>query len=65
MHYLKKKKVRNYVMYFISRSLSYVTTLACFAFVLLTLLFYIVDVKAWWSGAPFFYPGEILYIIMV
>lgn len=52
-------------MYFISRSLSYVTTLACFAFVLLTLLFYIVDVKAWWSGAPFFYPGEILYIIMV
>uniref|UniRef100_A0A1A8HJZ3 Heparan-alpha-glucosaminide N-acetyltransferase n=3 Tax=Nothobranchius korthausae TaxID=1143690 RepID=A0A1A8HJZ3_9TELE len=38
-------------------SLSYVTTLACFAFVLLVLLFYTVDVKRWWSGAPFCYPG--------
>ncbi|XP_054634509.1 heparan-alpha-glucosaminide N-acetyltransferase isoform X2 [Dunckerocampus dactyliophorus] len=38
-------------------SLSYVTTLACFAFVLLVLVYYSVDVKNWWSGAPFFYPG--------
>lgn len=38
-------------------SLSYVTTLACFAFVLLALVYYIVDVKKWWSGAPFYYPG--------
>ncbi|XP_047189793.1 heparan-alpha-glucosaminide N-acetyltransferase isoform X2 [Scophthalmus maximus] len=38
-------------------SLSYVTTLACFAFVLLVLLYYTVDVKRWWSGAPFYYPG--------
>ncbi|XP_049575666.1 heparan-alpha-glucosaminide N-acetyltransferase isoform X1 [Syngnathus scovelli] len=38
-------------------SLSYVTTLACFAFVLLVLIYYTVDVKKWWSGAPFFYPG--------
>uniref|UniRef100_A0A8C6LFM1 Heparan-alpha-glucosaminide N-acetyltransferase n=1 Tax=Nothobranchius furzeri TaxID=105023 RepID=A0A8C6LFM1_NOTFU len=38
-------------------SLSYVTTLACFAFVLLVLLYYTVDVKRWWSGAPFCYPG--------
>uniref|UniRef100_A0A8C5HYQ2 Heparan-alpha-glucosaminide N-acetyltransferase n=1 Tax=Gouania willdenowi TaxID=441366 RepID=A0A8C5HYQ2_GOUWI len=38
-------------------SLSFVTTLACFAFVLLALIYYIVDVKKWWSGAPFFYPG--------
>ncbi|XP_026160123.1 heparan-alpha-glucosaminide N-acetyltransferase isoform X2 [Mastacembelus armatus] len=38
-------------------SLSYVTTLACFAFVLLVLIYYIVDVKKWWSGAPFYYPG--------
>lgn len=41
-----------------SRSLSYVTTLACFAFVLLALMYYTVDVKKWWSGKPFFYPGE-------
>ncbi|CAN9510449.1 unnamed protein product [Ophioblennius macclurei] len=38
-------------------SLSYVTTLACFAFVLLALVYYTVDVKKWWSGAPFYYPG--------
>ncbi|XP_034387135.1 heparan-alpha-glucosaminide N-acetyltransferase isoform X1 [Cyclopterus lumpus] len=38
-------------------SLSYVTTLACFAFVLLVLVYYTVDVKRWWSGAPFYYPG--------
>ncbi|XP_040892933.1 heparan-alpha-glucosaminide N-acetyltransferase isoform X2 [Toxotes jaculatrix] len=38
-------------------SLSYVTTLACFAFVLLVMIYYTVDVKKWWSGAPFYYPG--------
>ncbi|XP_034043397.1 heparan-alpha-glucosaminide N-acetyltransferase isoform X2 [Thalassophryne amazonica] len=38
-------------------SLSYVTTLACFAFVLLVLVYYTVDVKKWWTGAPFYYPG--------
>ncbi|KAJ3614851.1 hypothetical protein NHX12_018421 [Muraenolepis orangiensis] len=38
-------------------SLSYVTTLACFAFVVLLLFYYIVDVHRGWSGAPFYYPG--------
>ncbi|XP_063075702.1 heparan-alpha-glucosaminide N-acetyltransferase [Engraulis encrasicolus] len=38
-------------------SLSYVTTLSCFAFIALALVYYFVDVKRWWSGAPFFYPG--------
>ncbi|XP_052402417.1 heparan-alpha-glucosaminide N-acetyltransferase isoform X1 [Carassius gibelio] len=38
-------------------SLSYVTTLSCFAFVALVVFYYLVDVKKWWSGAPFFYPG--------
>ncbi|KAG7283048.1 hypothetical protein CRUP_012941 [Coryphaenoides rupestris] len=38
-------------------SLSYVTTLACFAFVALLLVYYVVDVQRWWSGAPFYYPG--------
>ncbi|CAI5789709.1 Hypothetical predicted protein [Podarcis lilfordi] len=38
-------------------SISYVTTLSCFAFVLLLLVYYLVDVKKVWSGAPFFYPG--------
>ncbi|XP_073323577.1 heparan-alpha-glucosaminide N-acetyltransferase isoform X2 [Pagrus major] len=38
-------------------SLSYVTTLACFAYVLLVVVYYTVDVKKWWSGAPFYYPG--------
>ncbi|XP_028921273.1 heparan-alpha-glucosaminide N-acetyltransferase isoform X1 [Ornithorhynchus anatinus] len=38
-------------------SISYVTTLSCFAFVALLLIYYFVDVKRLWSGAPFFYPG--------
>ncbi|KFZ66804.1 Heparan-alpha-glucosaminide N-acetyltransferase [Podiceps cristatus] len=38
-------------------SVSYVTTLSCFAFILLLLIYYLVDVKRLWSGAPFFYPG--------
>ncbi|XP_062987748.1 heparan-alpha-glucosaminide N-acetyltransferase [Elgaria multicarinata webbii] len=38
-------------------SISYVTTLSSFAFVLLLLIYYLVDVKKVWSGAPFFYPG--------
>lgn len=42
------------------RSLSYVTTLSCFAFVALVVFYYLVDVKKWWSGAPFFYPGKLL-----
>lgn len=45
-------------VHFTSRSLSYVTTLACFAYVLLVLVYFTVDVKKWWSGAPFYYPGE-------
>ncbi|XP_044303166.1 heparan-alpha-glucosaminide N-acetyltransferase isoform X4 [Varanus komodoensis] len=38
-------------------SISYVTTLSSFAFVLLLSMYYLVDVKKVWSGAPFFYPG--------
>ncbi|XP_053114737.1 heparan-alpha-glucosaminide N-acetyltransferase isoform X2 [Hemicordylus capensis] len=38
-------------------SISYVTTLSSFAFILLLLIYYLVDVKRVWSGAPFFYPG--------
>ncbi|NXX22396.1 HGNAT acetyltransferase, partial [Podargus strigoides] len=38
-------------------SISYVTTMSCFAFILLLLMYYLVDVKRLWSGAPFFYPG--------
>uniref|UniRef100_A0A8D0GVF2 Heparan-alpha-glucosaminide N-acetyltransferase n=1 Tax=Sphenodon punctatus TaxID=8508 RepID=A0A8D0GVF2_SPHPU len=38
-------------------SLSYVTTLSCFAFLLLLLIYFLVDSRRLWSGAPFFYPG--------
>ncbi|XP_030050412.1 heparan-alpha-glucosaminide N-acetyltransferase isoform X4 [Microcaecilia unicolor] len=38
-------------------SISYVTTLCCFAFLLLLLIYYLVDVKKLWSGAPFVFPG--------
>ncbi|XP_039607023.1 heparan-alpha-glucosaminide N-acetyltransferase isoform X1 [Polypterus senegalus] len=38
-------------------SLSYITTLSCFAFVALMIIYYLVDVKRCWSGIPFFYTG--------
>ncbi|XP_078391348.1 heparan-alpha-glucosaminide N-acetyltransferase isoform X3 [Cetorhinus maximus] len=38
-------------------SISYVTTLSSFAYVLLLLIYFMVDVKKYWTGAPFFYPG--------
>ncbi|XP_073493089.1 heparan-alpha-glucosaminide N-acetyltransferase [Phyllobates terribilis] len=38
-------------------SISYVTTLSGFAFFLLMLIYFFVDVKRVWMGGPFFYPG--------
>ncbi|XP_043839813.1 heparan-alpha-glucosaminide N-acetyltransferase [Dromiciops gliroides] len=38
-------------------SISYVTTLSFFAFLLLLFMYFLVDVARLWSGAPFFYPG--------
>ncbi|PIO28850.1 hypothetical protein AB205_0098810 [Aquarana catesbeiana] len=38
-------------------SISYVTTLSCFAFFLLMIIYFLVDVKQYWKGGPFFYPG--------
>ncbi|XP_053307074.1 heparan-alpha-glucosaminide N-acetyltransferase-like [Spea bombifrons] len=38
-------------------SLSFVTTLGCFSFLLLGLMFYVIDVRRWWNGRPFIYPG--------
>ncbi|XP_069467701.1 heparan-alpha-glucosaminide N-acetyltransferase-like [Ambystoma mexicanum] len=38
-------------------SLSFVTTLGCFSFVVLGLMFYVIDVKHWWGGQPFIFPG--------
>nr|AAI66540.1 RGD1560755 protein [Rattus norvegicus] len=38
-------------------SISYVTTLSCFAFSILLILYPVVDVKGLWTGTPFFYPG--------
>ncbi|CAO2611741.1 Heparan-alpha-glucosaminide N-acetyltransferase [Lemmus lemmus] len=38
-------------------SISYVTTLSCFAFFILLVLYPLVDVKRLWTGTPFFYPG--------
>ncbi|KAE8591306.1 hypothetical protein XENTR_v10018392 [Xenopus tropicalis] len=38
-------------------SLSFITTLSCFSFLLLGLMFYVIDVKHWWQGQPFIYPG--------
>uniref|UniRef100_A0A3P9N149 Si:dkey-192p21.6 n=1 Tax=Poecilia reticulata TaxID=8081 RepID=A0A3P9N149_POERE len=39
------------------RSLSYVTAVGCLSFLLLGAMFFIIDVKGWWRGQPFLYPG--------
>ncbi|XP_067278614.1 heparan-alpha-glucosaminide N-acetyltransferase isoform X3 [Pseudorasbora parva] len=38
-------------------SLSYVTCMGCMSFLLLGVMYIIVDVKEWWGGQPFIYPG--------
>ncbi|XP_013875362.1 heparan-alpha-glucosaminide N-acetyltransferase isoform X2 [Austrofundulus limnaeus] len=38
-------------------SLSYVLCMGCFSFLLLGGMYFIIDVKGWWSGQPFINPG--------
>ena len=38
-------------------SISFVLVTSCFAFVLLSLLYVIIDIKKLWKGQPFFYAG--------
>ncbi|XP_071337481.1 heparan-alpha-glucosaminide N-acetyltransferase isoform X2 [Trachinotus anak] len=38
-------------------SLSYVTCMGCFSFLLLGAMYFVTDVKGWWGGQPFIYPG--------
>ncbi|CAL8299720.1 unnamed protein product [Merluccius merluccius] len=38
-------------------SLSYVTCMGCFSFLLLGSMYVVIDLKGWWGGQPFIYPG--------
>ncbi|XP_009305614.1 uncharacterized protein isoform X7 [Danio rerio] len=38
-------------------SLSFVTCMACMSFLLLAVMYFIIDVKKWWGGQPFIFPG--------
>ncbi|TNM99731.1 hypothetical protein fugu_012764 [Takifugu bimaculatus] len=38
-------------------SLSYVTCMGCFSFLLLAGIYLVTDMKGWWTGQPFLYPG--------
>ena len=38
-------------------SISFVLVTSCFAFILLSLLYVVIDVKKLWKGQPFFYAG--------
>nr|XP_039254181.1 heparan-alpha-glucosaminide N-acetyltransferase-like isoform X2 [Styela clava] len=38
-------------------STSFVTTLSCFAFFILPTMYYIIDIKKLWTGAPFYFVG--------
>lgn len=46
-------------------SLSYILTMASFAFALFTICYLIVDVYNLWNGAPFFYPGMNSIVVYV
>nr|XP_014352684.1 PREDICTED: heparan-alpha-glucosaminide N-acetyltransferase-like [Latimeria chalumnae] len=41
-------------------SLSFITTMGCFSFFLLGVLFFIIDVRDWWGGRPFIFPGKLV-----
>jgi len=41
------------------RSLSYVLCMGCFSFLLLGGMYFVTDIKGWWSGQPFIYPGTV------
>ncbi|KAL7877881.1 hypothetical protein SRHO_G00045240 [Serrasalmus rhombeus] len=38
-------------------SLSYVACMGCMSFALLGVIYFVVDIKGWWGGQPFIYPG--------
>nr|XP_015202918.1 PREDICTED: heparan-alpha-glucosaminide N-acetyltransferase-like [Lepisosteus oculatus] len=38
-------------------SFSYITCMGCFSFILYGLMYYVIDVKGWWGGQPFIFPG--------
>jgi heparan-alpha-glucosaminide N-acetyltransferase len=38
-------------------SISFVLVTSCFALLLLSFLYVIIDIKNWWSGTPFYEPG--------
>ncbi|KAM3863205.1 heparan-alpha-glucosaminide N-acetyltransferase [Diretmus argenteus] len=38
-------------------SLSYVVCMGCFSFLLLGGMYFVMDIKGWWGGQPFIYPG--------
>lgn len=38
-------------------SLSYVTCMGFFSFLLLGAMYFVIDMKDWWRGQPFIYPG--------
>ncbi|XP_069001268.1 heparan-alpha-glucosaminide N-acetyltransferase [Embiotoca jacksoni] len=38
-------------------SLSFVMCMGCFSFLLLGGMYFVIDIKGWWGGQPFLYPG--------
>lgn len=51
--------VKHRLWSFLPRSLSYVTCMGSFSFLLLGAMYFIIDVKGCWSGRPFIYPGTV------
>jgi hypothetical protein len=32
--------------------------MGCFSFLLLGVMYFVMDIKGWWGGQPFIYPGK-------
>lgn len=50
--------------FFLYRSLSYVTCMGFMSFILLGVMYFVMDIKKWWGGQPFIYPGMRMQTLM-
>lgn len=46
-------------------SVSFILILAAMAFLLLSVMYVAIDILEFWSGAPFFYPGNMVHLTLV
>ena len=55
---MKQPKLIVFLFHF--RSISFVLVTTALAYLMLAIVYWIVDCKKWWNGAPFLYAGKSL-----